>query len=427
MLEALKQQVRRRPHLYGPLCAIKARRLERQYVARRELFAEICRHKGLVYSEEQIVDAVRARLHGRPVIAKKLGEVHTFFVGRREGWVRHNLYDELEPLGPCTTFDWADYGFDDTMSDWPRRRREMNELLRRAVRSACRRRPVDWVFIYADGRYILADTVRWIIEATGVPTVNMCLDDTQSFVCGRCGEQDAGQVDIAGAFDLSWTSNREACLWYLAVGARPLWLYPAANPRVYCPQAVERDLSVSFAGACYGSRSALVAHLRQFAIRVETHGPGWEGARPYLSGADLPKLFCRSRINLGMGEVLHSRQLTHVKCRDFEVPMTGGGVYLTSFNPELALSFHVGKEVVCYRTADEAVELARWLLAHPEEATGIAQAARRRALREHRWLDRFQRVCRVLGVLRTGASLPERPAGEEEVPAVANRCCVRVF
>src|SRR3972149_1129442 len=237
MLEALKQQVRRRPQLYGVVCALKARRLERQYVARRELFTEICRQKGLAYSEDQTVNAVRARLHGRPVIAKELGEVHTFFVGRRAGWVRHNLYDELEPLGPCTTFDWADHGFDDTMSDWPRRRREMNDLLRQAFRSAHHRRPVDWVFIYADGRYILDDTVRWIIEATGVPTVNMCLDDTQSFVCGRWGEQDAGQVDVAGAFDPSWASNREACLWYLAIGARPLWVYPRAHPRASFPPA----------------------------------------------------------------------------------------------------------------------------------------------------------------------------------------------
>jgi len=128
-----------------------------------------------------------------------------------------------------------------------------------------------------------------------------------------------------------------------------------------------------------------------------------------------------------MGEVLHSRQLTHVKCRDFEVTMTGGGVYLTSFNPELALSFHVGKEIVCYRTADEAVELARWLLAHPEQATEIAHAARRRALREHRWLDRFQRVCRVLGVLGDGASRPEQAPSDRELAAATHRRCVWVF
>jgi spore maturation protein CgeB len=91
--------------------------------------------------------------------------------------------------------------------------------------------------------------------------------------------------------------------------------------------------------------------------------------------------------------------LTNVKGRDFEIPGCGGGVYLTSFNPDLAGHFVVGEEILCYRTNDEAVELIRWYGKRPEVAFEIARKARQRCLREHRWLHRYLKVCETLGVL----------------------------
>ena len=75
-------------------------------------------------------------------------------------------------------------------------------------------------------------------------------------------------------------------------------------------------------------------------------------------------------------------------------------MYLTSFNPDLAQHFDVGREVLCYRNREEAVEVIRWCLAHPDEADAIARAARDRCVREHRWLHRYEAMLRVLGVLR---------------------------
>jgi spore maturation protein CgeB len=43
--------------------------------------------------------------------------------------------------------------------------------------------------------------------------------------------------------------------------------------------------------------------------------------------------------------------------------------------------------------------LTRYYLAHPEEARRISADARQRALREHRWLHRYARVCEILQVL----------------------------
>ena len=45
------------------------------------------------------------------------------------------------------------------------------------------------------------------------------------------------------------------------------------------------------------------------------------------------------------------------------------------------------------------LELIRYYLTHPEEARVIARRGRRRCLDEHRWLHRYQHICRILGIL----------------------------
>jgi spore maturation protein CgeB len=137
-------------------------------------------------------------------------------------------------------------------------------------------------------------------------------------------------------------------------------------------------------------------------------------------GDEQVEIINRSRINLGMGGIGYSEELTNVKTRDFEIPGTGGGVYLTSFNPDLALHFEIGREIVCYRNADEMVELIRYYLAHEEEARAIALRGRQRCLAEHRWLHRYQRMAEILGILsppRLPASKPfhfDRPAAASQ-------------
>jgi spore maturation protein CgeB len=91
--------------------------------------------------------------------------------------------------------------------------------------------------------------------------------------------------------------------------------------------------------------------------------------------------------------------LTNVKARDFEIPAVGTSAYLTSFNPDLAQHFFIGREVLCYRNHEEMLELIRFCLARPDEASAIARRGKMRCLAEHRWRNRFERICRILGIL----------------------------
>jgi spore maturation protein CgeB len=76
--------------------------------------------------------------------------------------------------------------------------------------------------------------------------------------------------------------------------------------------------------------------------------------------------------------------------RLFEV--TGvGGCLLTDWKPNLAEMFSLDREVVPYRSADELIEKARWLLEHPAERAAIARAGQARTLRDYTFTRRARR------------------------------------
>lgn len=102
---------------------------------------------------------------------------------------------------------------------------------------------------------------------------------------------------------------------------------------------------------------------------------------------------------MSTGGIADSEEITNVKGRDFDVPCTGGGVYLTTYNPDLAMAFEIGKEILCYRNREEAVEVAMYYLNRSDECRAIAKRARERCLLEHQWSHRFIRLCRILGII----------------------------
>jgi hypothetical protein len=374
--------------------------VERDYIQRRETYAQMARERGLVYRETDVRAAVRARLKNRGYAPhrRRHGEIHTFAFVPRIGW-HSKLLPDLQELGTLSIFDYVEYGYDwrefargDARSAM--RRREMNAQALAALKTIHARRPVDWVFVYASGLEVRRELLRSITEEFGVPLVSMCLDDKQSWTGPLFDGQRLGQIDIAPLFDLSWTSATVACDWYLCEGARPLYLPEGFDMSTHRPLGPRHDIPVSFVGAAYGYRPFLIRYLRDRGIGVRTFGAGWaEGCT-----SDPVEIFNRSEINLGMGGVGYSEDLTNVKARDFEVPATGGGVYVTSFNPDLARHFTVGLEIICYRTREELVELVRYYLAHPDEARLTAARGRERCLAEHRWLHRYLKITELLGI-----------------------------
>jgi hypothetical protein len=276
------------------------------------------------------------------------------------------------------------------------RREEMFRFILPALRAAHSRRPVDWIFCYGGGQDVSPHILRAISEELGVPIVNMSLDDKQGWAGQSSSPWRTGAVDITAATDLYMTSARVACEWHMVEGGRPVYLPEGFDATFFAPRMVPHDLPVSFVGVAYGFRRTQVDFLKRHGVDVRTFGSGWASGGWLEDSVDV---FNRSILNLGMGGIEYSEELTNLKGRDFEIPGTGGGAYLTSFNSDLAQHFAVGDEILCYRGRDEMVELIRHYLARPEDARAIGARGRARALSQHRWLHRYETILRILGVL----------------------------
>ena len=114
-----------------------------------------------------------------------------------------------------------------------------------------------------------------------------------------------------------------------------------------------------------------------FGFDLQVHGDkGWKSllngkgrlCEPLNYYKELPVYYNRCRINfnatnLQMGSAVNQRV--------FDVPACGAFL-LTDHQEALAEAFEIGKEVVCYSSQEEAAELIRHYLVHPEEAEAIA-------------------------------------------------------
>ncbi len=380
----------------------RACRFEDEYRRRRDDYQRQLDEQGLVYDEQQTIAAVRRRLadRGYTPAPKPLGQVHTFAAIAERSW-HPTLLQTLSELGPVTNCDHEPFGLNiSNRRELARRRQRFNKHLLQTLAECHARQPFDWVFVYGGGRSVTPQTIQRIHEEFGIPTVNMCLDDKNCWSGAVIDGVNSNQKDIASAYDLVWTSASVACNWYLAEGGRAIYLPEGCDPTEYFPRTDGYDIGISFMGACYGARPVVVRHLKRHDVPITVYGKDWIGSGRFEgSPADL---FSRSQINFGIGGIAFSEQLTNVKGRDFDVPCTGGGMYLTAFNPDLARSFDIGREMVCYRNLEEAVELAHHYLKRPDECRAIAEAGRLRCLAEHTWRHRYLTLLGILGITPAG-------------------------
>lgn len=398
MLREMKRRALEAGLVRRTWAASRAGQLHRRYRRWSLKYGALAHEQGLRYSEDSAIQMIRARLSHRCLKARIKGEVHTAIMVLTRNWGL-GMVQEAELLGPVSVFDWEKIGFSEADPDLEKKIPEINARFISFVRETHHQRPIDWLLITCTGNLILKETLSLIREELGIPTVNQWLDCKQNFESGVTWfAQDTGQRDIASEFDLVWTSSRSVCEWYMACGARPLFLPEGFSPRLTPRLKLDRTNDIGFLGTRYGLRPDYIEALKRTGHRVTTRGAGW------AKGSDLPldqmgEFFAQSKVNLGMGGVGYSMELTTVKGRDFEIP-GAGGVYLTSYNSDLAQFFKDKEEIVFYHGMEEMVELASELVINVPWRKRLALAAYQRSMREHRWLHRFETILSALGIYR---------------------------
>ncbi len=334
---------------------------------------------------------------------------------------------DLEPLiAAAGATDSQEAGF--VERERPRASRELIEQVRRAHAAA----PVDLFFSYFYSSCATPQAIR-DIGALGITTVNWFCN--ASYQLGLVEE-------IAPAYDACLVPERFRLDDYRRLGASPVYCQEAANPVLYRPQPVERDLDVVFIGARYGDRPHAIRRLLDAGVNVRVFGPGWKpdplrtrvrrlrpravlgkvrsrlAGRAAGSGAagsevpfdacggvladdQLPVVYSRAKIALGFSSVGNTHaagdRLTQIRLRDFEAPMSGA-FYMVEHMSDLAEFFEIDREVVTYRNEDELVEKCLYYLGHDAERERIRVAGHARALRDHTWQRRLTDVFEQLGL-----------------------------
>ena len=77
-----------------------------------------------------------------------------------------------------------------------------------------------------------------------------------------------------------------------------------------------------------------------------------------------------------------------------------GGLYLTEYHPELERFYELGKEIITYSNFSDLVDKIQYLLFNPEKANVMRDRGRQRALKEHAWEIRFEKVFNLMGLIR---------------------------
>jgi hypothetical protein len=168
---------------------------------------------------------------------------------------------------------------------------------------------------------------------------------------------------------------------------------------------VEKDVNTSFVGGIsrhHGNAIPLLEYLAvntpiQFygygaqtlgsdsPIRVRHNGEVW--------GMDMYRALARSRVTLNRHIDVAENYANNMRLYE----ATGVGTLLvTDRKDNLGDLFDVGKEVVAYSSAEEAVELVHYYLAHPEEAGTIARAGQKRTLCDHTYERRMEELVVIL-------------------------------
>ncbi|MEK9285537.1 glycosyltransferase [Bradyrhizobium sp. ISRA442] len=178
-----------------------------------------------------------------------------------------------------------------------------------------------------------------------------------------------------------------------------------------------RDVDVTFVGSlspAHPERAQLISWLaeqtrldiwgngvKQFPakspINLHYHGEVW--------GADMFRVLARSKITINNHIGIAGNYANNMRLYE----ATGMGCLLiTDKKANIAEIFEPGREIVCYSSKEECLELIRYYSTHEAERSAIAAAGQRRALEEHSYIARTSELARLFESCLAGAEQPGR-------------------
>ncbi len=345
------------------------------------------------YSE----DTLKTELKRRSLLRRTLSDpIVVAGFGTNDDWRRNGLWDALTRLTDFNLYEVPDHGMAHVSNEYEEMRIKKDGFLR-FITFLEETKPVNVAFFAHSGRHISDDLISQL-HNMGIWTIIMSVDDKHQFIrpIDRVTSE-SHQLRVARQADIYWTNWKFGTQLVSSIGGNPLFMPEGANPAYYKPLNLKRDLDVVFIGSNYGYRQTLVNYLTDMGINVAAYGYGWLNG--FLTSEETILLYNRAKIVLGVGGVGRTIKVNHLKGRDFEVPMCGA-VYLTNYNPELADCFTIGKEIICYGSFEECLEMILSTLHDDHYAQAIRNAARCKSITHHTWVHRISQLMQYLTPFR---------------------------
>jgi len=254
----------------------------------------------------------------------------------------------------------------------------------------------DLLFLYARPVLLSEEVFHCLRRQWKCPLFGMSLDDKfEFFPYGVFRGGLDNYQHWAKNFDLSLTNSLAATEWYRQRGLACIYSPQGVHrpDGMTMPSSAQYKHELGFLGSKKPERMQVIDRLIEAGVHIQLWGSGWPN-----SGwvKDPNQLFRDTQINLGIGFASPSLTLTTIKGRDFECPGVGA-CYLTTYNWELPNHYELGKEILCYRSLEELIEIYGYYRKRPELCLRIAQAAWRRCTNDHTWEIRLRRVFQQTG------------------------------
>jgi hypothetical protein len=307
-------------------------------------------------------------------------------------WERRGLLPELGKITEIDFVDTSELRATDGTAEKPLHADDFAERL-----TPLRKRDYDLTIVYLRSSLLSESFLSTLRETSRAPLIGLNLDDKTNFEhLEILRRSDRPYREWAKYFDCNLSSSKSMIEVYHA-NSLPCLYVPTGfhfdSDRATITRQQEFRYATTFVGSYKPERAEFVNGLNRLGIKVTLFGSGWKDAQ---FAEDDWKIYSTSQINLGFGYNVNGKEITNLKNRDFECP-GAGGCYLTTFDWELAELFRVGEEILCYRDLYDLSEVWSYYIIRPERCRAIAQAGRRRAIREHTWEQRFRIALTQLG------------------------------
>lgn len=214
-------------------------------------------------------------------------------------------------------------------------------------------------------------------------------------------------------FDAFFTNSKGVIPELEEMGARNVHpLYYAADPDLFRPVDVDKDIDISF----FGYRSDLreewmrkmIANPSTQLSDVNFSVGGKEFGIPLgnanltgdLSYSAFREFCCQSKICLNITRWSHTNVYASATARPFELAAYGACIVSQPYNG-IEEWFEVGKDLTVVTSETDAIETYQWLLDSDEDCRIFGERARQRVMKEHTFNHRAKEIIHALKINKT--------------------------